>query len=246
MTGRCSTRRFRDCSALATPARGCSRACSSRHAIIGAQRHASGIACALLAAASIVLAACSQLKSVERRASQDLDSVTATLPVEPRLVQEAIAAAFAGDRRRLPEMLQRFSVARPGDDYFPRDDQLAHERGSRAALARYLAAPATARREDLFLYDFSDADDEKDYWPSEYYVDGRQVPFRCNFLIHLEPSGAAATAIEIFELSPRVWVGEKFSFEAHGPGLYLDVRDVAPTTADRLELLQVVRQLMAK
>ena len=56
-------------------------------------------------------------------------------------------------------------------------------------------------------------------------------------------SGAAATEVEVLELSPRVWVGKKFSVEAHGPGTYLDVRNVAPTTADRTELLELVRQL---
>ncbi len=221
--------------------------CSTRRvdSIVAGPVHqrARALARALVTLSSILFAACTQLEPVERRPSQDPVPVTATLPAEPRRVKETIAAAFTGDKRSPPTNLRRFSVARPGDDYFPRDDQIA---ANRQALARYLTLPAAAKREDLFLYDFSDADDGRSYWLSEYYVGGRQVPFRCNFLIHLEPAGPTATAIEIFELSPRVWVGKKFSFEAHGPGRYLDVRDVAPTTADRLELLQWVRQLTAR
>ena len=84
----------------------------------------------------------------------------------------------------------------------------------------------------------------RSYWVSEYYVADQQAPFRCNFLIHLESSTAAATRIEVLELSPRVWAGKKFSVEAHGPGTHLDIRDVAPTTADRVELLELLRRLI--
>jgi hypothetical protein len=222
----------------------CSRRDSDRRGTSAAGRRARIVARALLAAATIAIAACSQLKPVERRAPQDRVSVTATVAAEPQAVQQAIVRAFAADKGQLPEKWRRFSIARPGEEYFPRDDQIELERGESDALARYLAAPAANKRDDLFAYDFSDADDARAYWPSEYYVEDRQAPFRSNFLIHLVPSGAAATEVEVLELSPRVWVGKKFSVEAHGPGTYLDVRNVAPTTADRIELLELVRQLV--
>ena len=192
-----------------------------------------------------VSVACQQLKPVERRAVRDQAIVEGTVPAAPEAVRNAIVAAFSSGKSQLPERWRRFSVARSGDEYFPADFQMDRERAGNDALARYRALPADRRRDDLFLYDFGDADDAHSYWPSEYYVDGRAAPFRSNFLVHLAASAADAALVDVIEVSPRVWAGKKFSFEAHGPGTYLDVRDVAPTTADRVELLDLVRRLTA-
>jgi hypothetical protein len=163
---------------------------------------------------------------VERRGEAGPAEVASTVDAAPDAVRGAIVTAFSGDRHALPEKWRRFKVAKPGDDYFPRADQIASSPG------------------DLFLYDFSDADDEKAYWPSEYYAGERPVPFRCNFLIRIRtPDSASRAGVEVVETSPRVWVGKKFGWEAHGPGTYLDIRDVSPTLADRVELLKLLRQL---
>jgi hypothetical protein len=197
-----------------------------------------------LAAVALVAgaAACGRLTPVEHRGGQEVAAATANVPGDPEAVRAALASALGGEKRALPEKWKRFKLARAGDDYFPRDDQLAHEQGDEA-LARYLERPAAARRGDLFFYDFSDADDPNGYWPSEYYAEGRQIPFRSNFLIALQPSADGKTAVEVLEVSPRVWVGSKFSFEAHGPGFHLDIRNVPPTNADRVELLRAIRTI---
>ena len=221
-----------------------SRRTDDCRAAMATRARARSSARALVVAMTIAGAACQQLKPVERRASHDPASFSATATANPRVVQQAIVTAFTVGKNRLPEKWRRFSVARVGDEYFPRDEQIDHERAENDALARYRALSAAVKRDDLFAYDFSDADDARSYWVSEYYVADQQAPFRCNFLIHLESSTAAATRIEVLELSPRVWAGKKFSVEAHGPGTHLDIRDVAPTTADRVELLELLRRLI--
>jgi hypothetical protein len=47
--------------------------------------------------------------------------------------------------------------------------------------------------------------------------------------------------VEIFEYVPRVWLGKKFAFGPHGPGIYLNVKEVEPTIRDRLELREAIR-----
>ena len=138
-----------------------------------------------------------------------------------------------------------FSLAQVGEEQFPADYQLSNYQEDEL-LRRYLSIDVARRRLDFYLYDFSDADNRKDYWTSEYYRGSEPVLFRCNFIIHHEPEGAGHTKVEIFEYAPRVWVGKKFGFERHGLGYYLDIRKVAPTTSDRVELLALLEEALAK
>jgi hypothetical protein len=175
---------------------------------------------------------------VERAAVTGQDKVEATLSADPGRIRAAVGRLIrspgSGGRYR------RFSVAGKGEEYFPAEFQLAHYRQS-SSLGRYLSIPPEAREHDLYLYDFSDSDDVRSYWHSEYSRSGRPVAFRCDFLIHVEPAGPGSSRVEIFEYVPRVWLGKKLAWGPHGPGFHLDVQEVEPTTRDRVELLDALR-----
>ena len=74
---------------------------------------------------------------------------------------------------------------------------------------------------------------------------GTPVPFRCDFLLHLEPAPQGGTLVEAIEYLPRVWPRDHFLlFGHHGPGRYRDIRVVEPTARDREELLAIVRAVI--
>jgi hypothetical protein len=185
-------------------------------------------ALAVLLPALVAGAGCTQFSDVERRGADNRAPVTGTIALEVTTVQKTVAFAFNENKPALPERWRKFYAARPGDDAFPRPDQV----------------PAT--RSSLFIFSTGDADDTTSYWPSEYYIDGNQTRFRCNFMLKLDSAGTAGTSVEVIEASPRVWVGKMFSFGPHGPGRYLDIRDVEPTTSDRVALLDLVRRLVGR
>src|SRR5262249_16322211 len=98
------------------------------------------------------------------------------------------------------------------------------------------------RRSDFYLYEPTG----DYYWSSEYYYNETPAKFRCGFILHLEPEGNAHTKVEIFEYQPRVWAGEKLGWGAHGPGFFHDIKEVEPTTADRVELLNIIKGALPK
>lgn len=158
---------------------------------------------------------------------------------------KAIIRMFRDGKPPPTGKFSHFSLAQVGEEQFPAEYQLGNYQEDEL-LRRYLSIDVARRRLDFYLYDFSDADNPKDYWTSEYYRGSEPVLFRCNFIIHHEPEGAGHTKVEIFEFAPRVWVGKKFGLERHGPGFYLDIRKVAPTTSDRVELLALLEEDLAK
>lgn len=108
------------------------------------------------------------------------------------------------------------------------------ENPDNAALERYSRLEESARALDLYInVPFLQT------WHSEYSVDGEKVPFRANFLIHLEPLGDAETRIEVVELIPRVYHGHTFRpCSRHLVPTYTrDAHPVAPTTQDRRDVL---------
>jgi hypothetical protein len=199
----------------------------------------------LLAAFCLSLYAFMHQKRIRRRTNLNLAPVSAIFAVDQNGVIKAITKMFR-DRNPPPTgKFSHFSLAQVGEEQFPADYQLSQYQDDEL-LRRYLSIDVARRRLDFYLYDFSDADNREDYWASDYYRGSEPVPFRCNFIIHHEPEDAGHTKVEIFEVAPRIWVGKKFGFERHGPGFYLDIRKVDPTTSDRLDLLALLKEVLDK
>ena len=102
------------------------------------------------------------------------------------------------------------------------------------ALSRYAGLGDEAWKQDFSLKT------RYKNWFSEYVKNGKPVPFRTDFLIHLEPIEEGETRIEVIEYEPEVTVGANFHLcERHlVPGVTPDTRPVAPTTKDRREMLK--------
>jgi len=107
------------------------------------------------------------------------------------------------------------------------------------ALSRYTKISTEEKYLDFFLHDLSDH-----YWESEYQLDGVPVPFKSDFIIHLQ-SIEQGVRIEVISYLPRVRLGKKFRITGHhGPDVYDDIRRVAPTTQDRKEVLKLIVDLI--
>jgi hypothetical protein len=193
----------------------------------------------VLGALCIPLYTFTQVKQIKRKPDGNLEMIQTVLPVDQSTFMKTVIKLFREKKSGPPTKFSRFSLSQVGEENFPADYQLAHYKEE--SINRYLAIAPDRRKLDFYLYDFSDADDRQSYWASEYYVGAEPAPFRCNFLIHHEPEDSARTKVEIFEFTPRVWVGEKFTVDRHGPGRRLDIRTVSPTTSDRVELLDVLK-----
>jgi hypothetical protein len=199
----------------------------------------------LLAAFCLSLYAFMHQKRIRRRTNLNLASVSAIFPVDQNGVTKAITKMFRDGKPPPTGKFSHFSLAQVGEEQFPADYQLSHYQDDEL-LRMYLSIDGARRRLDFYLYDFSDADNYNDYWTSDYYRGSEPVPFRCNFIIHHEPEGIGHTKVEIFEVAPRIWVGKKFGLERHGPGFYLDIRKVDPTTSDRVDLLALLKEALDK
>jgi hypothetical protein len=110
--------------------------------------------------------------------------------------------------------------------------------------ARKGGPPAPDLREnDFFLLPATDF-----YWPSsEYVYHGKPALFTCGFIIHVQDVAGSATKLEVIETSPLVKIGKRLGISAHTgvfPQFFDDIRSVAPTAEDRLELLQELRRVM--
>lgn len=127
-----------------------------------------------------------------------------------------------------------FATAAAGEAIFPSDDLLRATVAQNPPLQGYLGIAAAQRADDLYFFEAT----FDRYWPStEYLKDGQPVQFRCAFLVHLE-AVQAETRVDVFEYLPTVALGKRFGLGAHGPGMLEEIRPVAPTNADRAQLLQ--------
>jgi hypothetical protein len=199
----------------------------------------------LLAAFCLTVYAVTHVKRIKRKTNLNLAEVSSILPVDQNEVIKAITRMFRDGKAPPTGKFSHFSLAQVGEEQFPADYQLSHYQDDQL-LSRYLSIAVARRRLDFYLYDFSDADNQNDYWTSDYYRGSEPVLFRCNFIIHHEPEATGHTKVEIFEVAPRIWVGKKFGLERHGPGFYLDIRKVDPTTSDRVDLLALLKEVLDK
>jgi hypothetical protein len=116
------------------------------------------------------------------------------------------------------------------------DHQLLAHSDHNLALRRYLEVRSDLRKNDFYLLPPTDF-----YWPSsEYVYRGKPAPFACGFIVHLQATGSSMTRVEVIETLPLVKIGRRLGISAHTgplPWFFDDIRPVAPTTEDRLELL---------
>jgi hypothetical protein len=96
------------------------------------------------------------------------------------------------------------------------------------------------------------------YWRSEYATASGPVRFHCGFIIHFAPAralpdqdraaaAAAGSVVEVYEMVPTVWVGERLGLQAHGIGFgrIHDIRFVEPTVKDRVDVLDLIDRILA-
>jgi hypothetical protein len=123
---------------------------------------------------------------------------------------------------------------------FPSDEEISRNRGVDSFVLAYLRSPPANRSRDFYVHEPSGDYD----WESEYFYKDAPAKFHCSFLIHLEPTDASHTSVEIFEYQPYIWAGEYFGFSAHAilPTMLHDIRPVEPTTADRRALLAIIER----
>lgn len=202
------------------------------------------ITCILLASiVTIVLAALlvyPSFKKIEKRGVAFQDSVSETVPTEELVIAEAASDCFTKRREVMNSRFKHFYLVPASDLIFPSDTYLRYLAKEDASLRPYLAKNSDLRKNDLFLYDFLN------YWHSEYYYNDQPAEFKCDFIIHFETESPSMTKIEIFEVGSRIRVGERFNIGHNGPGFYYDIRHVEPTTTDRVELLNIIRQCVSK
>jgi hypothetical protein len=201
----------------------------------------------LLLVALLLIACClplytyTQVSRIRKKGAAGTAPVEAVLPVSREELTRVVVETFRDRTPPPPGKFSRFSLALAGEESFPEDHQLRNYHDEES-MRRYLSLAPARRQYDFYLYDFSDADNRSSYWESEYYNGDEALPFRCNFIIHQEPAEEGHTRVEIFEFAPRVWAGKKFALERHGPGYYLNIKNVEPTTSDRAELLEFIKE----
>jgi hypothetical protein len=189
-------------------------------------------------------------KQIRRTVVKDFPFTEVLLPVDEQTAIKKIGAlsyGVAGVNRgvKLKGQFAKFwlfdshTSEHTSDDYQLR----AHSAGN-PALQRYVELSPDLRENDFFLLlpatDF--------YWPSsEYVYRGKPALFACGFIIHVQDVAGSATKLEVIETSPLVKIGKRIGVSAHTgplPQLFDDIRSVAPTTEDRLELLQELERVM--
>ena len=134
--------------------------------------------------------------------------------------------------RSMPMPLNHLFATEVPDQWHVRDWK------SDASLRRYFGLASESRRNDTALEDPSG-----EYWPSEYYSNGKPVGFHASFIMHLEPAGPSETIIDVIEYNCQIWVGETFGWSSHTgpvPGWFRDTRWVAPTDKDRCDVLNAI------
>jgi hypothetical protein len=213
----------------------------------------------LLLCSIVGLAVYPRFKRIEKRGPEP-ERVGSTIPGDTNTAAVAITAAFndwaefdvPNRRGSFPNKFPYrtkwsffflFHKGDPRHPLFPSDEEILLDRGADSFVTGYVRIPAALRSQDLYLYEPSG-----DYfWESEYFYQGQPAKFRCSFLIHIEPAKDSGVTVEIFEYQPYIWVGEYLGLSAHAilPAMLHDIRPAQPTTADRMEVLQMIQRAAA-
>jgi hypothetical protein len=201
-----------------------------------------------------------RFKKIEKQGPAELSGVTAELPANPEAVSAAVRNTFnvwddlartnfAGTyKKKFPtgskwRSFYLFTQGGTGLNVFPPDEEILLDRGEDSFVRRYVAIAPELRRNDFYLHEVTG----DEFWPSEYMYRGQPAKFRCGFFIHLEPRSGSQTRVEVFEYQPMIWAGEKFGMSAHAilPTMLHDIRSAEATTADRVEVVTMIRDGLA-
>lgn len=112
---------------------------------------------------------------------------------------------------------------------------------SNPALARYAELPLSARTNDVYLWS-----PDVPYWHSEYVMNGKRLPFKTYFILHITAGGDNATIVEAIEHKPVVRIEDHPALDENGLHQPHAVREVPPTTHERVFLLSCIRQFIER
>lgn len=188
---------------------------------------------------------------IERKATETRDFVESTVPLGRAEVSSRIRDGVLGEKH-----LEGSTVHLPGKPInfpyrehrsFGVADWSAHENTwppitsfytEDPAMDRFLRLPPEAKKDDILLQGGGG-----EQWYSEYVASGKSLPFHCDFIIHLQEDGPTQTRIEVLEYNPRVKFGKAFHMTHVGPVFATEDHLVAPTTKDRVEMLERIQAI---
>lgn len=174
---------------------------------------------------------------IERISQEQPTTISTIMDADTPTIRHAVINRFEELQKQHKEKFGYFDVCTKDSQIFPEDIQMKAYISNNKSLANYLMLPASAREQDLYVYNVSG-----DYWitTDEYHCNGEPAKFQSNFLIHLSRKRQKQTMIEIIQYQPNVWCGREFYEGRHGPGWYNNVKWVSPTKKDSQELLQAI------
>ena len=191
-------------------------------------------------AAALAIAACRQTPVTRNGPAQER-IVSRTYPVAMSDLRARIVDRYPASRHGSSDMFRVLDMTgQPPPGFSP--DWLVGYVDPGGFLEPYLALPDSARTHGLVL---QDAIGDK-YWSSEYETSDGPARFRCTLIIHFIPRSATATELQVFELVPTVWAGERWGAakEGIGPARVRDIRFVEPTVRDRRAVLDFVDRIL--
>ena len=187
-------------------------------------------------ATSLGLSACRETPVARNGpAQQTLVSRTYSRPI--RELRAAILEQYQKPDATRPEMFRILSISEQPPPGFSADWLVAYvDPGGYFEPYRRLSVGEQSN--DLVL---REATGDR-YWLSEYEAKGRPARFHCGLIIHFIERGPESTEVQVFEIVPTVWVGERWAMSREGPGFgkYRDIRFVEPTVKDREDVLRFI------
>ena len=179
--------------------------------------------------------ACGRGVELDRHAPVDRDFADQVVDVDIDAAHKRLAEGLQGALRK-HEDFSALQLSSLDDKIAPSLRQMELKAKGNPALERFVKLPTETRTRDFYVWALSDH-----YWFSEYHDGGEPVRFKTHFIVHLEPTSDSETSVEVIEYLPVVWPGDVFRWCGRaGPNTYHDIRPVAPTTADRVEMLNLV------
>ncbi|MCA9911325.1 MAG: hypothetical protein KC519_21880, partial [Anaerolineae bacterium] len=133
-----------------------------------------------------------------------------------------------------------FRAVGVGDPRFPSTEDLFRCERRSPDILRYASIDIMLKQNDIALRN------NIYYWHSGYAVDGKEVPFRCEFVIHMSKVSPAATRIEVVQFDSIVLAGEKFMVQdSHGiPGYVPDYQCVEPSSHSTNKMLSLLKSTL--
>lgn len=185
------------------------------------------------------LLACGRRVHLDPNAQANRDFVDQIVSVDVDQARQSLANGLPSALADHADFAKLVVVAL-SDRSAPSRRQMEMKAKDNPALDRFLSLPSEAWNRDLYVWGVG-----VHYRYSEYQSRGKPVRFNTNFIVHVEPTPQGGTRVEIIENLPYVWPGEVFRFCGRaGPNTYHDIRQVAPTTSDRIEMLNLALSVL--